>query len=449
MRIITGRQLSRRTVLRGLGAAIALPVLDAMTPALAAPAVKKAPLRLSFAYVPNGIVMKEWTPAAAGAEFQLPRLLQPLAPFRQELLVLSGLDAHNGNDLGDGPGDHARAGASFLTGVHCKKTMGADIHNGISADQIAAQSLADRTRFPSLELGCEDSRTVGDCDSGYSCAYTNSISWRGPSTPMPPEINPRLVFERLFGADARLDPQTRTRRALYRKSILDLVREDTAKLIGTLGRADRRKMDEYLTGVREIEKRIQVAEKDPRPLAPSIETPSGIPAGFSEYVKLMYDLQVAAFQADLTRVATLMVGREGSLRVYPEIGVPDSHHPLTHHRGNREWIEKVVKINQFHVELFAYFLGKLKSTPDGDGTLLDHTMIVYGSGLSDGNRHTHEDLPILLAGRGGGTLQPGRHLTYPPGTCVTNLYLALLDRMGVHPKLIGDSTGEVQHLSFA
>jgi hypothetical protein len=446
MRIITGHHLSRRTVLRGLGAAITLPILDAMTPALAAPVMKKAPLRLSFAYVPNGIVMKDWTPAAVGMEFELPRILKPLEPFRQELLVLSGLDARNGNALGDGAGDHARAGASFLTGVHCRKTMGADIQNGVSADQIAAQALGDRTRFASLELGCEDSRTVGDCDSGYSCAYTNSISWRGSSTPMPPEINPRLVFERLFGADAGLDPQTRTRRELYRKSILDLVREDTTRLVGTLGRADRRKIDEYLTGVREIEKRIQSAESHPRPVTPSVEPPSGIPAEFTEYVKLMYDLQAAAFQADLTRVATLMVGREGSLRVYPEIGVPDSHHPLTHHRGNPEWIEKVVKINQFHIEMLAYFLGKLKATPDGDGTLLDHTMIVYGSGLSDGNRHTHEDLPMLLAGRGG-SLQSGRHLTYPPGTCVTNLYMALLDRMGVHPKSIGDSTGEVQHLS--
>jgi hypothetical protein len=447
MRIITGKQLSRRTVLRGLGAAIALPVLDAMTPALAAPVLKKAPLRLSFVYVPNGIVMKDWTPAAAGQAFQFPRILQPLEPFRQELLVLSGLDAQNGNALGDGPGDHARAGASFLTGVHCRKTMGADIRNGVSADQIAAQALGERTRFASIELGCEDSRTVGDCDSGYSCAYTNSISWRGPSTPMPPEVNPRLVFERLFGADAGLDPQTRARRALDRKSILDLVREDTARLVGTLGRADRRKIDEYLTGVRDIEKRIQSSAKESRHLTPPVEPPSGIPADFAEYVKLMYDLQVAAFQTDLTRVASLMVGREGSLRVYPEIGVPDSHHPLTHHRGNPEWIEKVVKINHFHVEMLAYFLGKLKATPDGDGTLLDHAMIVYGSGLSDGNRHTHEDLPILLAGGGGGTLQPGRHLTYPPGTCVTNLYMALLDRMGVHPKSIGDSTGEVTHLS--
>jgi hypothetical protein len=446
MSIVTGKHLSRRTVLRGIGAAIALPALDAMTPALAAPVLKKAPVRLSFAYVPNGIIMKDWTPAALGKEFTLPRTLQPLEPFRQELMVLTGLDARNGNALGDGPGDHARAGASFLTGVHCKKTMGADIHNGISADQIAAQTLVDRTRFPSLELGCEDSRTVGDCDSGYSCAYTNSISWRSPSTPMPPEVNPRLVFERLFGADAGLDPHTRAQRMFYRRSILDLVREDTASLVKTLGRADRRKLDEYLTGVREIETRIQKTEKT-RPVVPAIPPPAGIPPEFSEYVKLMYDLQVAAFQADLTRVATMVVGREGSLRVYPEIGVPDSHHPLTHHRNNPEWIEKVVKINRFHVELLAYFLGKLKATPDGDGTLLDHVMIVYGSGISDGNRHTHEDLPILLAGRGGGTLQPGRHLTYPNGTCLTNLYAALLDRMGVHPKSIGDSTGEVAHLS--
>lgn len=447
MSVIIGKHLSRRTVLRGLGAAIALPVLDAMTPALAAPVMKKAPLRLSFVYVPNGIVMKDWTPATVGTQFEFPRILKPMDPFRQDLIVLSGLDARNGNALGDGPGDHARAGASFLTGVHCRKTAGADIHNGLSADQVAAQALGDRTRFPSIELGCEDSRTVGDCDSGYSCAYTNSISWRGVSTPMPPEINPRLVFERLFGADAALDPQTRARRGLYRKSILDLVRTDTLRLLGTLGPADRRKMDEYLTGVREIEKRIQRVEKEGHQLAPSVEQPTGIPAEFTEYIKLMYDLQVAAFQADLTRVATLMVGREGSLRVYPEIGVSDAHHPLTHHFGRAEWIEKVTKINRFHTELFAYFLGKLKSTPDGDGTLLDHSFIIYGSGLSDGNRHSHEDLPILLAGRGGGSLTPGRHLQYKQGTPVTNLYLTLLDRVGVHPDSIGDSTGKLEHLT--
>ena len=445
MSVITGRHLSRRTVLRGMGAAIALPVLDAMSPTLAAPAAKKAPLRLAFVYVPNGIVMKDWTPAATGKEFELTRILKPLEAFRQDMFVLTGLEARNGNALGDGAGDHARAGASFLTGAHPKKTAGADITNGISADQIAAQVVGARTRLASLEVGCEDSRTVGDCDSGYSCAYTNSISWRSATTPMPPEVNPRMVFERLFGSDAGLDPRARAQRLLNRRSILDLVREDTRRLVETLGPADRRKMDEYLTGVREIEKRIQRTEHDSRPVRPSVESPAGIPAEFAEYVKLMYDLQVAAFQADMTRVVTMMVGREGSNRAYPEIGVPDAHHPLTHHRNNPEWIEKVTKINVLHAEMFAYFLQRLKATPDGNGTLLDHAMIVYGSGLSDGNRHTHEELPILLAGRGG-SLKPGRHLQYPRGTCLTNLYMTLLDEIGVRPPAIGDSTGEIEYL---
>jgi hypothetical protein len=263
---------------------------------------------------------------------------------------------------------------------------------------------------------------------------------------MPPEVNPRLAFERLFGSDTGLNPKTRARRELFRKSILDVVREDTQRLLGTLGPSDRRKLDEYLTGVREIEKRIQRVEKENRSVTPPVAAPSGIPADFAEYVRLMYDLQVAAFQADLTRVATMMVGREGSLRVYPELGVPDSHHPLTHHRGIPDWIEKVVKINHFHAELFAEFLGKLKSTPDGEGTLLDHVMVVYGSGLSDGNRHTHEELPILLAGHGG-SLRPGRHVVYPRGTCLTNLYMSLLDEMGARPEKIGDSTGEVEYLT--
>lgn len=449
--IITRKHLPRRTFLRGLGtAAIALPMLDAMTPALAATgsAVTKAPIRLSFVYVPNGIVMKDWTPQAAGTSFEFTRILKPLESLREDLFVLSGLEDHNGNALGDGAGDHARAGASFLTGVHCKKTAGADIQAGISADQIAAQAVGSKTRFTSLELGCEDSRTVGNCDSGYSCAYTNSLSWRTPTTPMPPEVNPRMAFERLFGTiDLSLDPATRTRRAEYRKSILDMVRDDTQKLVGTLGRADRRKMDEYLFAVREIEKRIASAEKENHDVLPTIEKPAGIPITFDEYAKLMYDLQVMAFQTDLTRVTTLVMGREGSMRVYPEIGVPDPHHPLTHHRNNPEWIEKVAKINCLHTELFAYFLKKLKDTPDGDGTLLDHSMIVYGSGLSDGNRHSHEDLPLLLAGGGGGSLKPGRHIAYKQGTPLTNLYLTLLDRMGVQPETIGDSTGRLEHLA--
>jgi len=450
MRIVTGKHLSRRTVLRGVGAALALPLLDAMSPALAATPARKAgpaPTRLAFVYVPNGIVQEEWLPSNAGRDFELKRILKPLEAFRHDFFVLGGLCDNNGNALGDGPGDHARAGASYLTGVHCKKTAGADIQGGISADQIAAQALSSQTRLPSLELGCEDSRTVGNCDSGYSCAYTNSISWRSPTIPMPPEMNPRLVFERLFGnIDRSVDPATRARRAQYRKSILDLVQEDTRGLVTTLGASDRRKIDEYLTAVREIEARIQTAESDNREIDPGIEKPAGIPIGFRDYLTLMYDLQVLAFQSDLTRVTSLMVGREGSLRVYPEIGVPDSHHPLTHHRNQPEWIEKVKKINELHTELFAYFLGKLKSTPDGDGNLLDHSMIVYGSGLADGNAHTHEGLPVLLAGHGGG-LRPGRYLKFPDGTPMTNLYLSLLDRMGVKPETLGDSTGKLKHLT--
>jgi hypothetical protein len=445
--IATGKHIPRRTFVKGMGVAIGLPMLDAMTPAFAR-ASRLAPVRLAFIYVPNGIVMKEWRPKVAGKGFEFTRILKPLESLRDDLFVLSGLDEQNGNALGDGPGDHARAGAAYLTGVHCKKTEGADIHNGVSADQIAAQQFGSKTRFPSIELGCEDSRTVGNCDSGYSCAYTNSISWRAQATPMPPELNPRMVFERLFGTvDFSLDAETRARRAQYRKSILDFVRDDTQQLAGRLGSADRRKLDEYLSAVREIEQRIQAAEKDNRPVAPAIEKPAGIPITLPDYAKLMYDLQVVAFQADLTRVTTLMLGREGSMRVYPEIGIPDPHHPLTHHRENPDWIEKVTQINCLHAELFAYFLNKLKSTRDGDGSLLDHSMIVYGSGLSDGNRHSHVDLPVLLAGRGDGSLKPGRHIVYPSGTPITNLYLTLLDRIGVHPEKIGDSTGTVEHLT--
>jgi hypothetical protein len=446
--IITRKHLPRRTFIKGMGTVIALPLLDAMTPALAGANQKTAPARLAFVYVPNGIVMSDWTPKGTGRSYECTRILKPLEALREEIFVLSGLADHNGNALGDGPGDHARAGASFLTGVHCKKTAGADIQAGVSADQIAAQQMGAATRLPSIELGCEDSRTVGNCDSGYSCAYTNSISWRTPTTPMPPEVNPRMAFERLFGTtDFSLDPETRARRERYRKSILDLVREDTQKLVGNLGASDRRKIDEYLYAIREIERRIESAEKDNRVVTPSIDKPAGIPIDFREYVKLTFDLLTIAFQADLTRVSTVVVAREGSMRVYPEIGIPDPHHPLTHHRNNEDWIEKVKQINCLHTELFAYFLNKLKSTPDGDGTLLDHSMILYGSGLGDGNRHTHEDLPILLAGRGDGSLKPGRHLVYPRKTPITNLYSTLLDKMGVRPEKIGDSTGKIENLS--
>jgi hypothetical protein len=442
--IITRRHLPRRTFLKGMGAAIALPMLDAMTPALAAARAKTSPLRLAFTYVPNGVTMNEWTPAAAGRSFELTRVLKPLEPFRHDMTVISGLAQRNGNALGDGPGDHARAAAAYLTGVHPRKTAGADIQNGISVDQIAARHLSAETRFASLELGCDDSRTVGNCDSGYSCAYTNSLAWRGPATPMPPETNPRLVFERLFGdVDTSLTPEQRARRLRYRRSILDLVGARSKELSIDLGPSDRRKLDEYLTSIRDIELRIQKAEADPTGLTPTIDKPTGIPVLYADYVNLMFDLQLVALQTDSTRVVTMMMGREGSMRTYPEIGVPDPHHPLTHHRGNAEWIERVTKVNVMHMEQFAGFLTKLKATPDGDGTLLDHSMIVYGSGLSDGNRHTHEDLPVVLAGHGAG-FRGGEHVVCPKDTPMTNLFLTLLDRMGVHEERIGDSTGRFE-----
>ena len=445
--IVTRKHLPRRMFLKGMGAAVALPMLDAMTPAFAAPRSAAAPVRLAFTYVPNGITMTDWTPSGTGRGFSYSRVLKPLEAFREETLVLSGLAQRNGNALGDGPGDHARAAASYLTGVHPRKTAGADIQNGISIDQIAAQQIGAATRFASLELGCDDSRTIGNCDSGYSCAYTNSLAWRGESTPMPPETNPRLVFERLFGdIDTSLAPETRARRLRYRRSILDLVGERTTSLAADLGAADRRKLDEYLSSIREIERRIEMSEADMTGLTPSIDKPTGIPVQYDDYVKLMFDLQLIAFQTDMTRVVTMMMGREGSMRTYPEIGVADPHHPLTHHRGNAEWIERVTKFNTMHMELFAGFIQKLKSTPDGDGSLLDHSMIVYGSGLSDGNRHTHEDLPVLMVGGGGG-FRRGSHIQYPKDTPMTNLFLTLLDRIGVQAEKIGDSTGHIEHLT--
>jgi hypothetical protein len=447
---MTGKHLSRRTVLRGLGTTIALPLLDSMVPAFAASRrlVEKAPRRMAFVYIPNGAIMEDWTPEKTGARYDFKPILQPLKPFRDNMSVLSGLAQHNGKALGDGAGDHARAAATFLTGVHPKKTDGADILAGISVDQVAARRVGHKTRFASLELGTEPGRLAGNCDSGYSCAYSNSISWRSPTTPNPPEINPRLVFERLFG-DIRSGetPKVRARRLRQDGSILDFVQEDAKKLQLTLGATDQRKLDEYLEGIRDIERRITLDENQSVQLPPDLEKPAGIPAEFTDHIKILFDLMTVALQTDMTRIVTFMIGREGSNRTYREIGVPDPHHGLTHHQDEQAKIDKISKINRFHAEQFAYLLGKMRSVPDGDGTLLDNSMIVYGSSLGDGNRHTHHDLPVLLAGRAGGTVKAGRHLVYPENTPLNNLFLSMLDRVNIPTETLGDSSGKLEQLS--
>jgi len=431
-----------------MGAAVALPMLESMQPAFGSTDAAAARKRMAFVYVPNGIHMPAWTPKEEGPQFTLPSTLEPLAAFQQQLLVLSGLTQDKARAHGDGAGDHARAGASFLTGVHPKKTHGADIHTGVSVDQIAAQGLGDATPFPSIELGCDRGLQSGNCDSGYSCAYSANISWRTPSAPMAKEHNPRALFERIFGVDR--SPEGRAARAKqdrYRKSILDLVLEDTRSLQASLGPKDRRKLDEYLFAVRQIEKRIQQAERLAKLDDPEMPKPDGIPKDYGEHLRLMYDLQVLAFQGDITRITTFMVANEGSNRNYRIIDVPEGHHSLSHHRGDAEKQAKLAKINRFHIEQFAHFLGRLSEVAEGDASLLEQTMIVYGSGIGDGNRHNHDDLPVLLVGRGGGKIKSGQHIRYPAETPMTNLYLSMLDLFGMPTETLGDSTGKLDYLT--
>ncbi|MES1255753.1 MAG: DUF1552 domain-containing protein [Acidobacteriota bacterium] len=448
------KSLSRRTILRGLGASVALPFLDAMYPAFALPAVKKAlaPNRMAFLTVPNGIVtMAEWTPAGAVGVTPLdvlPRISNALTPYRGDLMMLTGLTSNNARALGDGPGDHARAGAAYLTGAHPKPTAGKDIQAGVSIDQVAARLLEGKTRFGSLELGCEEGLQGGNCDNSYSCAYSNSLSWRSATTPNPPEIRPRAVFERMFGSvDDEKDPAKRARLAEYQKSMLDIVLEDAQSLKQTLGGADRRKLDEYLSSIRDIEKRIQHTERSHHRAVPAAAPSASVPTDFAEHSHLIFDLLILAFQTDQTRVATLLLGLEQSPRNYPEIGITEGHHGLTHHQGDKEKIEKVAQINMYHLKQFTYLLDRMKATPDGDGTLLDHSMIVYGSALADGQRHQHDNLPVVLAGRGNGTLKPGRHIRYAPETPITNLFVSMVDRMGLPIDSFGDSNGRLEGLS--
>ena len=448
--MITRKTLSRRTMLRGAGTAIALPFFDAMAPALNASSLPgKAPIRMAFAYVPNGLDMRHWTPKEDGAFVgDLPKILKPMESLRQDITILSNLTQNNGRALLDGAGDHGRCCGAYLTGVQPRKSF-VDIKAGISCDQIVANQIGKLTRFPSLEVGLEDARQAGDCDSGYSCAYTNNLAWRSETQPLPPVLDPRAMFERLFGKGAALNPEERARQTKYRRSILDFVTGDTKKLQGDLGPTDRRKLDEYLSSIREIERQLEKAENDNAQVNPGMPKPYGVPADFAEHFRLMTDMITVAFQADMSRVVTFLVTREGTSRPYREIGIPDGHHPLTHHQGKQELLDKVTRINEYHMVQFAKWMEKLKSIKEGDSNILGNSMIVYGAGLSDGNRHTHENLPVMLVGGGGNSIKGGRRITYRKETPISNLYLTMMDKMDVKTEHFGDATGRIDGLNLA
>jgi hypothetical protein len=445
--ILTKKALSRRTLLRGAGTALALPLLDAMFPAGRALSAMKSPMRLAWVYVPNGIITDAWLPDADGARFEMKPSMKPLEPFRENLLVLSNLSHGNARSLGDGPGDHARAGAAFLTGVHPHKTEGADIRAGISADQIAAKALGAQTQFASLELGIDEPYFAGGCDSGYSCVYTNTLSWRGPTTPNPVEINPRAVFERLFGDGGTTDPKARLERMQQDRSVLDFVLNDLGRLGSRLGNHDRAKLEEYVEAIRDIERRIQKAEQQNAAKTPSMDCPVGIPELFADHVKLMSDLMVIAFRTDMTRVVTFMMQREGSNRAFPEIDVAEGCHIPTHHMNDPAKIDKARKIDAHRVRVFVPLVQRLSEVQDGDGTLLDHTLLLYGAGIRDGNTHSHENLPLVLLGGKAAGIRGGRHIRYQPDTPMTDLLVTMLDRAGVPLDKLGDSDRKLKELS--
>jgi len=399
---------------------------------------------MGFVFVPNGMDMASWRPAGAGKLASLPEILRPLAGLESQINVVSGLAQGNAAALGDGPGDHARSTATWLTGVHIKKTAGEDIHAGVSVDQVAAQAVGGKTRLPSLEIGCERGAIAGDCDSGYSCAYSGNVSWSSPGTPVAKEVNPRAVFERLFG-EVGLDPATRKQRLLSRRSVVDAVLEDARSLLRTLGARDQEKLDEYLEAVRSVERRLAAQPTGTTPDGASL--PPGVPRDRGEHIRLLGDMMVLAFQSDSTRIATFMFANDGSNRAYPEIGIGDGHHDVSHHGKDPEKVEKKRRIDSFHVEQLAYILKKMAAIPEpGGGSLLGNSMIVYGAGISDGDRHNHDDLPILVAGRAGGRLDSGLHRVYAPNTPLTNLFVSMLDRMGVACESLGDSTGPLKEL---
>lgn len=442
---MTFRRISRRTVLRGAGIALGVPSLEAMLPRAKArageSANRQAPVRLAWVFFPNGTNPDRWQPETTGADWEIKSSLEPLREFKGDLSVLSGLAQINARSLGDGPGDHARSAAAFLTGAHPLKTSGANMRVGRSVDQIAAEHYGRATRLPSIELGTEAGRAAGSCDSGYACAYSNNISWRTATQPMAKEVQPRLAFERLFGNGAA-GSRSEQKAIRYQRSILDIVAEDAAQLQNRLGVRDRQKLDEYFTSVRDVEQRID-RMTEPLPFDVSDQRPDDKPENPEEHIRLMYDLLVLAFKTDTTRIGTFMLGNEGSNRSYPMIGVNDGHHQLSHHQNDPKKVEKIAAIDTFFAKQFAYFLKKLKETPEGEGSLLDHCMIVYGGAIRDGNRHDHHDLPVLLAGRGGGAITPGLHTKFETETPLNNLYLRMLDTAGVDVEQFGDSTGKL------
>jgi hypothetical protein len=439
--------MSRRTVLKGLGTTLALPWLEAMGPlrcwAADAPVPQRAPNRLAWVYIPNGAHMPDWTPKEVGADYELPYILKPLEAYKQDMTVLSGLAADKARAHGDGGGDHARAMSAFLTGAQPHKTDGTDIRVGISADQVAAGRIGHLTRLASLEIGADPTNMAGSCDTGYSCVYNSNLSWASATTPMPKMCNPRLIFERLFGSGSSAEQLQRNR---TRRSILDVVLADSKDLQVGLSTHDRRKLDEYFTAVRDIESRIDRAEKLPPAPTPDYPHPQDIPASYEEHLRILCDLVVLAFQTDTTRISTLVFANESSNRTYPFVGVRDAHHELSHHQRNAAKQMKIREINLFHVKQFAYFLEKLRTTKEGDGTLLDHSTIVYGGAIADGDRHNHDNLPILLAGKACGTLKPGRHIQFEKETPINNLWLSMLDRVDSRVESLGDSTGRIAEL---
>jgi hypothetical protein len=445
--IITKMALPRRTFLRGMGATVALPLLDAMVPALSATSrTAAAPVRrLGFVYIPNGAIMERWTPAAEGNAFELPPILKPLEAHRDRITVVSNLDSRPAEAAeGEGSGDHARASAVWLSGVHPKRTEGADVRGGKTIDQMAADVLGRDAQLRSLEIAAEDFTAVGGCDIGYACSYVNTLSWRTPTTPLPMQTDPRVVFERLFGEGLGADE--RRRQLTQDRSILDAIVGQVGQLQDRLGPGDRARVNEYLDSVREVERRLQNMEArvDAHIDVPSM--PVGVPELYDDHVRLMYDLLALAFQADITRVSTFMLAREASTRTYNHIGVPDPHHAISHHGNAPDKIEKHAKINTYHVSLFGHFLDRLRSTPDGDGTLLDHSLILYGGCISNGNLHTHGPLPTLVAGGACGQLTGGRHLRAAADTPMANLLVSILEKVGVEAVRIGDSTGRLGEL---